>query len=85
MVKEPGPRAQIWCHTPLTHWMCNGYRFELLDGSKVEGVCTCTCHATGATGIRGASHAWNIVDDLARFERASQITSGLFKGSGSPE
>ena len=76
-MKEPGPRAQIWCHTPLTHWMCNGYRFELLNGVKAEGLCTCSCHASGMSGIRGTSHAHNMVDEPDRFERARQLSLEL--------
>jgi hypothetical protein len=71
--KTSGPRAQMWCHTPLTHWMCTGYRFELLDGAKVESTCTCTCHQSGMSGIKGTSHAANMVDDPERFERARVV------------
>ena len=48
MAKKPGRRARIWCHTPLMHWMCNCYRSEILAGEKVEGLCTCDCHAFAA-------------------------------------
>lgn len=85
MAKKAGPRAQIWCHTPLTHWMCNGYRFDLLDGVKVEEVCTCTCHSSGMRGIRGISHAENMVDDPNRFEQARLISLEFHKRAGLTE
>ncbi len=77
MAKKPGSRAQIWCHTPLTHWMCNGYRFELLGGEKVEGLCTCSCHEDDSGGIRGTNHMANVVDDSARYMAAKRVSSEL--------
>ena len=53
--------------------MCTGYRFELLRGVKAEGLCTCSCHGSGIRGIRGTSHAQNMVDDPTRFEEARLI------------
>ena len=53
--------------------MCTGYRFELLRGVRVEGLCTCSCHGSGIRGIRGTSHAQNMVDDPTRFEEARLI------------
>jgi hypothetical protein len=85
MVKQAGPRAQIWCHNGLTHWMCSGYRFDLLDGEKVEGLCTCTCHRTGARGIHGTSHAICMTDDPPRFERARQVSWQLHEAAGLTE
>ena len=81
MAKKPGSSAQIWCHTPLTHWMCNGYRFDLIDGVKVEQVCTCTCHGSGVHGIRGTSHAQNMVEDPHRFDQARLIGWELLRRS----
>ena len=75
MSKNPGPSAQIWCHTPLTHWICTGYRFDLQAGTKVEGLCTCACHQAGATGIRGKSYVENMIYDLVRFEQAELYSS----------
>ena len=85
MAKIPGSRPQIWCHIPFTHWMCSGYRYELLDGVKVEGLCTCTCHQSGERGIRGISHAQNMVDVPERFEKARLISLELEKRSGHTE
>ena len=85
MAKNPGPRSQIWCHTPLTHWMCTGYRFDLLAELKVEGLCTCTCHRAGVRGIRGTNHVQNMVYDPARFERAELISQELLKSAGFTE
>lgn len=86
MAKKPGSRAQIWCHTPLTHWMCSGYRFDLLHGQKVEGLCTCSCHEGESRGIRGISHAQNMVDDFQRFELARLWSAELaFESSGQSE
>ena len=85
MVKKAGPRAQIWCHTPLTHWMCSGYRFELLDGVRVEGLCTCACHQIGERGIHGVSHAQNMADDPERFEKARLISWELHRRAGLTE
>ena len=81
MAKKAGPRAQIWCHTPFTHRMCSGYRFQILNGEKVEGLCTCTCHQSGERGIRGISHAQNMVDDPQRFERARLVSLELQKAN----
>ena len=77
MAKNPGPAAQIWCHTPLTHWMCTGYRFDLLAGRKVEGLCTCTCHGEGVRGIRGTSRVQNLVYEPVRYQQAHLISSQL--------
>ena len=85
MAKKPGSRAQIWCHTPLTHWMCTGYRFDLLHGQKVEGLCTCSCHGNESGGIRGISHAQNMVDDPQRFELARVRSAELAVESGQSE
>ena len=85
MAKKPGPRAQMWCHIPVAHWMCSGYRFDLLDGRKVEGLCTCGCHHSGTTGIRGTSHAQNMVEDRARFEQARLISLDLHEKAGLSE
>ena len=74
--------AQIWCHTPLTHWMCNGYRFDRLDGEKVEGLCTCTCHWSGADGIHGASHGICMSEDPDRFEKARLTSWELHESKG---
>ena len=67
MVKTPGARAQIWCRTPLTHGLCSGYRFELLEGQKVEGLCTCTCHSAAVL----------MIEDLKRFDQAQSVSSLL--------
>lgn len=80
--KKAGPRAQIWCHTPLTHWMCTGYRFELLDGEKVEGLCTCTCHELEVRGIHGTNHYICMVEDPLRFEQAKQMSSIIHERAG---
>lgn len=83
MKHQAGPKAQIWCHTRFTHWMCSGYRFDILEGKKVEGLCTCTCHYTGAEGrYKGISHAQNMVDDPERFERARLIDFKLHDQAG---
>ena len=81
MTKKAGPSAQMWCHTPLTHWMCNGYRFDLLDGMKVEGLCSCDCHRAGefrrgsfGEAIHGPSHGICMSEDPERFERARVIS-----------
>jgi hypothetical protein len=65
--------------------MCNGYRFDLLDGVKVERNCTCTCHGSGVRGIRGTSHAQNMVDDPHRFEQARLVGWKLPTRSGHTE
>ena len=67
MAKTPGSRAQIWCHTPFTHGLCSGYRFELLEGQKVEGLCTCTCHSAAVL----------MIEDLKRFDQAQSVSSQL--------
>ena len=85
MAKKAGPRAQIWCHTSLTHWMCSGYRFDRFDGVKVEGLCTCTCHQSGERGIRGISHAQNMADDPDRFEQARLISWDIHRRAGLTE
>lgn len=82
MAKKAGPRAQIWCHTSLTHWMCTGYRFDLLDGAKVEGLCTCTCHRSGTRGIHGVSHGVCMSDDPERFEQARIVSWQLHERAG---
>ena len=82
MGKKAGPRAQIWCHAPLTHWMCSGYRFDLLDGVQVEGLGTCACHRSGEQGIHGTSHGHCMADDPDRFERARLISWQLHHRAG---
>jgi hypothetical protein len=67
----------MWCHTPLTHWMCGGYRYELLDGEKVESLCTCSCHHVGQRGIRGTSHGSNMGAGIDRYERARSVNARL--------
>lgn len=62
--------------------MCNGYRFDLLDGVKVEGLCTCTCHRSGEQGIHGISHGLCMADDPGRFERARLISWQLHDRAG---
>ncbi len=57
--------------------MCNGYRFELLGGEKVEGLCTCSCHEDHSGGIRGTNHMANVVDDAARYMAAKRVSSEL--------
>ena len=85
MALEAGPNAQTWCHTPLTHWMCTGYRFDLLDGVKVEGLCSCDCHKSGqfragslGSAFHGTTHAVCIGDDPERFERARVVSFKLY-------
>ena len=66
--------------------MCTGYRFDLLHGQKVEGLCTCSCHGGESGGIRGISHAQNMVDDPQRFELARLWSAELaFESSGQGE
>jgi len=62
--------------------MCNGYRFDRLDGVKVEGLCTCTCHRTGETGIHGTSHGMCMADNLKRFEQARLVSWQLHNRAG---
>jgi hypothetical protein len=62
--------------------MCTAYRYDLLDGKKVEGLCLCDCHKTGARGIHGVSHAMNMADDPERFEQARLISWELTKTDG---
>ena len=47
--------------------MCTGYRFDILMGEKVEGLCSCTCH--NAVSL--------MVYDLDRFRQASETSSQL--------
>jgi len=77
-----GPRAQMWCRVPLLHRLCNGYRFEILDGEKAEGLCTCTCHHLAVSGSHGASHTMNSTDDPIRFEMARQVSGELNSRAG---
>ena len=62
--------------------MCTGYRYDLLAGAKVEGLCTCTCHGMGVRGIRGKSHMENMIYELDRFRQAQLITHHLLKNDG---
>jgi len=86
MALKAGPNAQIWCHTFLTHWMCSGYRFDLLDEVKVEGLCSCDCHQSGqyrrgswGEALHGTSHGICMGEDRERFERARFTTSELYE------
>ena len=65
--------------------MCSDYRFDFLDGVKVEGLCTCTCHQTGERGIRGISHDQNMADDSDRFEQARLVSWELHRRAGLTE
>lgn len=80
-----GPRTQIWCQALLTHWMCNGYRYALLDDEKVEGLCTCTCHLIGVRGIHGTSRGICMADDPERFEQARLVSWQLHERAGLSE
>ena len=62
--------------------MCTGYRFDLLDGEKVEGLCTCTCHRSGERGIHGVSHSTCMAVDPERFEEARLISWELHERTG---
>ena len=89
MEKKAGPNAQIWCRTPLTHWMCSGYRFDLLDEMKVEGQCSCYCHRAGefkagslSEAFHGTSHGICMADNPERFEQARLLTVQLYEKRG---
>ncbi len=65
--------------------MCTGYRYDLLAGAKVEGLCTCACHGMETSGIRGKSHMENMIYELDRFKQAQLITHELLKNDGFTE
>ena len=65
----------MWCHFRLTHRLCNGYRWETLEGALVESLCTCTCHKLGEGG--GNRHLLNMIDDSERFRRARLISQQI--------
>jgi len=49
----------------------------MLNGEKVEGLCSCSCHYSDSVGIKGTSHAVNMVDDPERFSKALAISKKL--------
>jgi len=85
MASRAGPRAQMWCHFWLTHWMCSGYRFDLFAGVRVESLCTCKCHRAGEGGIHGTSHGICMADDPERFEQARLMSWQLHDLEGSAD